>query len=568
MMTLMVCCTQQEEYQHSCTPLDLPTETMEGTCAQKYSAHSISSLKLLVLSLSVQVPCFDRPNTLLWPCDSGIFVQEEAATMDLKDGAEGNPRSHRESFRRALLTFQPQKTMPENTILCVDLDKKHPNFDRTPHTHADEGCKRRLGSFLSGGTLNFREKGSVGVLSVQVPCFDRPNTLRIPCFDRANTLSACYDLCMRSCSSIGDAAQTDALRGTNDEIERNVMKAPLRLISLCSGIGGIDYAWSYLLGQEIAGQVENDPYCQAVLYKRWPDVVKRSDIREIQEEDPFGPIDLVAGGIPCQPFSLSGQRRGTEDDRHLWPFALTFIKRKQPTWVLIENVTGFISLALDLVQTDLEGAGYASQAYVLPACAVGAPHIRERVFIVAHTTGRGWTTRGTQFEGQQGPLFANGSRASHMAHSGCSGCREWTNQSQPQPECIGTSNISNDGAQGNMADSNRQRQQECHASTRGNLSGLVTRCAHSDEYITPGQPQPRMGRGSYGPTSGMDSHRWPSPPNQAQEEWEPPRTIAHKLKHRASRLKALGNMVVPQQVYPILKAMIESEQTWSEEMSA
>ena len=73
-----------------------------------------------------------------------------------------------------------------------------------------------------------------------------------------------------------------------------------------------------------------------------------------------------------------------------------------------------------------------------------------------------------------------------------------------------------------------------------------------------------MGRDSDGRTSGMDSHRWPSAPNQAQEEWEPPRTIAHKLKHRASRLKALGNMVVPQQVYPILKAMVESEHTCCE----
>ncbi len=368
------------------------------------------------------------------------------------------------------------------------------------------------------------------------------------------------------------------------------MDRRLRLLSLCSGVGGIDYAWSHLLGQEIAGQVENDPYCQAVLHKQWPDVVKRSDIRELQEEDPFGPVDVVAGGIPCQPFSFSGQRRGTDDDRHLWPFALPIIKRKQPTWALIENVVGFISLALDLVQTDLEDAGYVSQAFVLPACAVGAPHIRERVFIVAHTTRKRCGTWGTQFEGQQGSLFANGSGASHVAHSGCSGCREWTHQSQRQPECIGTSDASDDGSQGNMAHPNRQRQQECHASTRGNPSGLVTWCAdshvaHTDgqrgslptarrdatkqilECTSPGQSQPRMGGGINGRTSGLDSHRWPSPPNQTQEEWEPPRTIAHKLKHRASRLKALGNMVVPQQIYPILKAMIESEQT-DEEMSA
>lgn len=363
--------------------------------------------------------------------------------------------------------------------------------------------------------------------------------------------------------------------------------SPLRLLSLCSGIGGIDYAWSYLLEQEIAGQVENDPYCQAVLYKQWPDVMKRSDIREVQEEDPFGPIDLVAGGVPCQPFSLSGRRRGTDDDRHLRPFALPIIKRKQPTWVLIENVVGFISLALDLVQTDLEGADYTVQAFVLSACAVGAPHIRERVFIVAHTTVKRCATWGTQCVGQQGPFFAEGDSASHVARPGCSGCREWTNQSQRQSECIGSSDAGDDGTQGNMGHTDRQRQQECSASTLGNPPGLVTRCAHSDvahpdgqrgprptagrdatqqvlECTPQGQSQPRMGRGSHGLASGMDRHRWPSAPNQVQEEWEPPRTSAHKLKHRSSRLKALGNMVVPQQVYPILKAIVEIEHAGSE----
>ncbi|GAC1433464.1 MAG: hypothetical protein NVSMB54_31050 [Ktedonobacteraceae bacterium] len=367
------------------------------------------------------------------------------------------------------------------------------------------------------------------------------------------------------------------------------MEKRLRLLSLCSGIGGIDYAWSHLIGQEIAGQVENDPYCQTVLNKQWSDVMKRSEIRVLQEEDPFGPVDVVVGGIPCQPFSLSGQRRGTDDDRHLWPFALPIMERKQPTWVLIENVVGFISLALDLVQTDLEHAGYVSQAFVLPVCAVGEPHIRERFFIVTHTTGKRCSTWGTQCAGQQEPLFADRSGASHPAHSSCSGCGQWTNQLQFQPECIRASNAGDDGAQGDLAHTNCQRQQERHASTRGNPSRFVTRYAASDvadpdgqrgpfptasrdaakqvvECTSPGSSQPRMGGGSHGLANRLDSYQWPSVPNQTQEQWEPPRTIDHTLKHRASRLKALGNMVVPQQVSPILKAMIESERTWSEEV--
>ena len=338
------------------------------------------------------------------------------------------------------------------------------------------------------------------------------------------------------------------------------MKTPLSLLSLCSGIGGIDYVWSHLLEQEIAGQIENDPYCQAVLQKQWPDVVKRSDIREVRGDE-FGAIDLVAGGIPCQPFSVSGQRRGTDDDHHLWPATLPLIERCRPTWVLIENVAGFISLALDLVQTDLERAGYTTQAYVLPACAVDAPHIRERVFIVAYATGWRRGTWRTQLTGQHGSGLADGNGLPRVADSCCSRCGQWTHQSKCESQCNGTSDTRNDGTQGCMAHSNRQRQQECNASNWGRASGLVTWGTTTDGDGAGRQSQPRMGRESDGISCRVDSPRWPSAPNQPQEEWEPSRTIPHKLKHRASRLKALGNAVVPQQVYPILKAIVEIEQT-------
>ncbi len=363
------------------------------------------------------------------------------------------------------------------------------------------------------------------------------------------------------------------------------MRRPLRLLSLCSGIGGIDYAWSHLLGQEIAGQVENDPYCQALLQQRWPDVMKRSDIREVQGDE-FGPIDVVAGGVPCQPFSLSGQRRGTRDDRHLWPFAFAIIERCRPTWVLIENVLGFVSLALDLVQSDLESAGYTTQAYVLPACAVGAPHIRERVFIVAHTTSPRCEKQCDSERVHDGPH----SSGADMADPCRPRCGQWTDQPQPQPECRRASDAGDDGTQRDMAHAHRQRQQERDLPTRSDESGLAPWCADSDvahpdcyrgslqapgrdttkqvvERAPQGQSQPGMGRGFDGLSGGLDRPRWPSGPQQAQAEWEPPRTIPHKLNHRASRLKALGNAVVPQQVSPILKAIVEIEDA-TQEVSA
>lgn len=95
-------------------------------------------------------------------------------------------------------------------------------------------------------------------------------------------------------------------------------------------------------------------------------------------------VDVVSGGFPCQPFSVAGKRRGKEDDRFLWPEMLRIIKELRPAWVVGENVAGIISMAIDQVLSDLESIGYTCQAFVIPACAVDAPHRRDRCAIVAY----------------------------------------------------------------------------------------------------------------------------------------------------------------------------------------
>ena len=154
--------------------------------------------------------------------------------------------------------------------------------------------------------------------------------------------------------------------------------------SLFSGIGGID------LGLERAGmaccwQVDNDDFCLKVLNKRWPNVPKYGDIRDVGKEN-LETVDLIAGGFPCQPFSVAGKRRGTKDDRHLWPEMLRVISELKPTWVLGENVPGIIPLFLDQAISDLEAEVYTCTPIVLPACAFDAPHERSRVFIIAYST--------------------------------------------------------------------------------------------------------------------------------------------------------------------------------------
>jgi DNA (cytosine-5)-methyltransferase 1 len=161
----------------------------------------------------------------------------------------------------------------------------------------------------------------------------------------------------------------------------------MNVLDLFSGIGG------FSLGLERAGMhtvafCERDEYCRAVLRKHWPDVPCFDDIHTIDADGlaRLGRIDLVCGGFPCQPFSVAGKQKGKEDDRHLWPQMCRVIALARPTWVIGENVAGLIAMALDDVLADLENLGYTARTFVIPAAAVGAPHRRDRLWIVATNT--------------------------------------------------------------------------------------------------------------------------------------------------------------------------------------
>ena len=157
----------------------------------------------------------------------------------------------------------------------------------------------------------------------------------------------------------------------------------LRVLDLFSGIGGFSLGLEATGGFETVAFCEQDMYCQRVLAKHWPGVPCHSDIKELTG-DAIGPVDVVCGGYPCQPFSVAGQRAGAEDDRHLWPEMYRLVDEIRPAWVIGENVAGHISMGIDDVLSDLEGIGYAWRPFVIPACAVDAHHRRDRVWIVAH----------------------------------------------------------------------------------------------------------------------------------------------------------------------------------------
>lgn len=183
--------------------------------------------------------------------------------------------------------------------------------------------------------------------------------------------------------------------------------------SLFSGIGAAELAARWL-GWDNLFHCEVDGFCNRILNYWFPESKAYEDIRETDFTPWRGRVDVLTGGFPCQPFSVAGSRKGAEDDRYLFPEMLRAVSEIRPSWVVGENVAGLITMvqhgseAQVAAETDmfgknivyrkkeryvlfdiissLEGLGYEVQPFVIPACAVGAPHRRDRIWIVAHRT--------------------------------------------------------------------------------------------------------------------------------------------------------------------------------------
>jgi DNA (cytosine-5)-methyltransferase 1 len=165
---------------------------------------------------------------------------------------------------------------------------------------------------------------------------------------------------------------------------------------LFSGIGGFDLAASWMGWQNVF-QVEIDKFCRKVLEKNFPETKRYSDIKDFKGYEYTNRIDVISGGMPCQPFSTAGKRKGKDDDRYLWDEMLRVIATIKPTYVVGENVPGIISLALDTVLSDLEAQNYTTETFIIPACAVNAPHKRDRVWFIAYANSIGWKCEKSNF---------------------------------------------------------------------------------------------------------------------------------------------------------------------------
>lgn len=155
----------------------------------------------------------------------------------------------------------------------------------------------------------------------------------------------------------------------------------MKIGSLCSGYGGLDMAVEAFYGAETAFMCDIDKYASIVIKERWG-VPNLGDMKEVDWSN-VEPVDILTAGYPCQPFSTAGQRKGSADERHLWPYIKEIISHLQPSRVILENVRGHLTLGFKEVLQDLTEIGYDARWAIVRASDVGAPHRRERLFCVA-----------------------------------------------------------------------------------------------------------------------------------------------------------------------------------------
>lgn len=272
--------------------------------------------------------------------------------------------------------------------------------------------------------------------------------------------------------------------------------------SLFSGIGGID------LGLERAGMTvkwhsEIEPYACRVLKKHWPDVPNLGDIKNVDWQQ-VERVDVIAGGYPCQPFSLAGKRQGENDERHLWPHFLRAISVLRPRFAILENVRGHLSMGFDRVLGDLAENGYDAEWQIVSAASVGALHRRDRIICVAYPNN-------------------SGSRTS---------------------KC---------GTHCNWSEESKERKQSQHWTC-----GCSDSLANTDsEFLGKHRPSDDVG---------FTNRIWRDNPrgqkaNDSREWWQTEPNlgrVADGVPHRVDRLRGLGNAVVPQVAEVVGRLIMEA----------
>ena len=314
------------------------------------------------------------------------------------------------------------------------------------------------------------------------------------------------------------------------------------MLDLFSGIGGFSLGLERTGGFETIAFCEIDLFCRKVLNKHWPDVPIYEDIRELDGNTIRA--DVITGGYPCQPFSVAGKQLGDQDKRHLWPAMFRVIQAIRPRYVIAENVGGHIQLGLDTVIAQMEAENYTVWPFVIPACAVGAPHRRDRIWIISrYSDKRNWNER---------PIREMEERQNTKPAGVCTNVPDTDTKGSQRPVSEGIQRTTRESCRYSdsstmVSNTKCERQQGswepfqwCGETENGEgQADHVEPMCIGDFWLT----EPSVCRVDDGLSDGLYQGR-----------------VAKGVPDRVNRLKALGNSIVPQVAQLLAEAILEYEQ--------
>ena len=331
--------------------------------------------------------------------------------------------------------------------------------------------------------------------------------------------------------------------------------------SLFSGIGGFDLAAEWM-GWNNIFHCEWMPFPRKVLNYHFPKSISYEDITKTNFTVHKGNIDILTGGFPCQPYSQAGKRLGKEDSRHLWPEMLRAIKEIEPTYIVGENVRGLTNwnggVVFNEVCTDLEDCGYEVQPVLLPACAVGAPHRRDRIWFVAYSNSisnrrksnkqsdshqQGWSSQTDKREWdnreQQSICDSTGQRIDSNSNiNGLNGCNSENEINSSEGRFNAFNDINEINQSENVTNSNEERLQCSMENGKLERGERFTKCYKHNMWDSFPTQSPICGRNDGIPIE-LD--------NITFSKW------------RQESIKGYGNAIVPQVTYQIFKTIQQLE---------
>ena len=317
----------------------------------------------------------------------------------------------------------------------------------------------------------------------------------------------------------------------------------MKHIGLFEGIGGFSLAARWM-GWKTIAWCEWNEFGQQVLKHHFPKAKPHGDITKTDFTIYRGKCDILTGGFPCQPYSQAGKRKGKEDDRHLWPEMLRAIREIQPGWVVGENVRGLTNwnggMVFDEVQADLEAEGYEVLPFLLPACAVNAPHRRDRIWFVAYAK-RSASTKGNNGRGE----YKFNDRVS-LRTINCTSSKITTNTDSNGQQRSNSQHEINTGEAGEYA--------------LNDIEQVVITNTDSERFTGKEYRTKEPGFDSkHCKGNGWNNFPTESPVCSRNDGISTELVGITFSKHRNESIKAYGNAIVPQVAYQIFKAIQQYE---------